>query len=179
ADEGEILLDGNDINKMSLGEIGQKVNYLFQEPRKQLFTTNVFSEMTFVGELLDKNMEEVEKKANMLLEKFNLSHCKTRSVYRLSRGETQRLCIASLLMNDLDFLILDEPTTGLDKENREILFKTIDELKNNGIGIAIVTHDNELIDKFSENLIELNSGKVCRLKICQQEINQENLEENE
>ncbi|MEG1519729.1 MAG: ABC transporter ATP-binding protein, partial [Clostridia bacterium] len=95
-----------------------------------------------------------------------------------SRGETQRLCIASLLMNDLDFLILDEPTTGLDKENREILFKTIDELKNNGIGIAIVTHDNELIDKFSENLIELNGGKVCRLKICQQEINQENLEEN-
>ena len=71
-----------------------------------------------------------------------------RSIYNLSRGEKQRLAIATLLMNDIEYLFLDEPSTGLDIENRKILYDVISDLVKSGIGIAIITHDHEVINKF-------------------------------
>lgn len=171
---GEILHGGENIKDFSLGKIGQKVSYLFQEPKKQLFTSNVWSEMTFVGQMLEQNMSDVTEKAQKLLEKFNLIKLRNRSIYRLSRGETQRLAIASLLMGDVEFLILDEPTSGLDKDNREILFNTLESLSQNAIGIAIVTHDKEVVERFGKNIVRLDKGNAKNVNIAENDTQAEN-----
>lgn len=160
-DMGQITLFGKDVSKCHLGEIGQHIGYLFQEPSKQLFTTSVWDEITFIPYIKGISVEKIQKKALMLLDKFNLSHLKTRSVYRLSRGEKQRLAIACILMNDIKYLILDEPTTGLDRKNRDILYDVIDKLFEDGIGVSVITHDNEMKSHFKNaRFIKMENGGV-------------------
>ncbi len=155
--EGKITAFGKDLNQMSLGEIGGHISYLFQEPSKQLFATTVWDEMTFASYFKGEDPKEAKDKAVYLLKKFNLYHLLRRSTYRLSRGEKQRLAIAAILMQDVKLIILDEPTTGIDKENRTILYGVIETLLEEGTGVAIISHDNELINRF-------NNGKVIKIE---------------
>jgi len=156
---GTIELKGKNLKDYSLGQIGQVISYLFQEPSQQLFTPTVWEEMTFIGLLKDEDPQVLQTKAVKLLKQFNLSKLARRSIYNLSRGEKQRLAIASLLMNDIEYLFLDEPSTGLDAENRKILYDVIKDLKENGIGIAIITHDHEVINEFPEHIYRLEVGE--------------------
>lgn len=164
-DSGEILIKGEDIKNLSLGGIGKTIGYLFQEPSKQLFTSNVWEEMTFVAGINNIDKNETEEKAINLLKKFNLYDLKERSIYHLSRGEKQRLAIAAILMQNIEYFILDEPTTGLDKENRTAFYDVVDELVKNGIGIAIISHDNEVIKRYNFNRIIIDEGRVLNEKI--------------
>lgn len=158
---GKITVFDNDVSECTLGTIGQYIGYLFQEPSKQLFTTSVWDEITFIPFLKGIDTNTIQTKALSLLEKFNLSHLKTRSIYRLSRGEKQRLAIACILMNDIKYLILDEPTTGLDKKNRYILYSVIEQLINDGIGVSIITHDNEMKKYFKDaRFVKMENGRL-------------------
>lgn len=162
AQKGSIKVFDLDVSESSLGQIGKYVGYLFQEPSKQLFTTSVWDEITFIPYLKGVDTKVIQEKAVDLLKKFNLYHLKTRSIYRLSRGEKQRLAIACILMNDIKYLILDEPTTGLDKENRYILYTVINQLLQEGIGVSVITHDNELKNHFKDaRFIKMENGKIC------------------
>ena len=122
-DEGQLFINGENANKWPLGKIGKNIGYLFQEPSRQLFTATVWEEMNFAGRILGEDSEKMRKKAVALLKQFNMLDMLDRSIYRLSRGEKQRLAIAAILMQDIQYLILDEPTTGLDKEQRDSFFR--------------------------------------------------------
>lgn len=142
--EGSVEVFGKATRVMTLGEIGEQVGYLFQEPSMQLFTATVKDEMTFVSDFLGEESAAVRERSDQLLSLFQLDHLKERSIYRLSRGEKQRLALAAILMSRPKFLILDEPTTGLDQHNRHILYEMIGRLVFQGIGLAIVSHSKEL-----------------------------------
>ncbi|MEX1378104.1 MAG: ABC transporter ATP-binding protein [Eubacteriales bacterium] len=158
--KGSLYIDGEDAKKWSLGKIGGNIGYLFQEPSHQLFTATVWDEMTFIGRILEKDTDEIQKRAITLLKRFNLIDLIERSIYKLSRGEKQRLAIAAILMQDIRYLILDEPTTGLDKQNKVILYEMIDSLVNDGMGIAIISHNKELISRYKDRQIVVDKGKV-------------------
>lgn len=162
SEEGEIALFGKDLRHMNLGQIGEHVGYLFQEPAMQLFTATVKEEMTFVSDFRGENRENVKKRAEELLGRFQLEHLKERSVYRLSRGEKQRLALCAILMSGLRFLILDEPTTGLDEKNRKILYDMVDQLSREGIGVAIVSHSKELLRRYGERGVHVEGGKAVQ-----------------
>ncbi len=160
-DQGDIEIFGENLNSMTLGDVGKYMSYLFQEPSKQLFATTVWDEMTFAPYFKGEDETLAKERAVSLLKKFNLYHLLKRSTHRLSRGEKQRLAVATILMQDVKFLILDEPTTGLDRSNREILHGVIDTLLQEGTGIAIITHDNELISKFKDSqVIHVQEGRI-------------------
>ena len=160
-DSGTVEAFDKNISTMNLGEIGEYISYLFQEPSKQLFATTVWDEMTFAAYFKGEDEIEARDRAIMLLKKFNLYHLIKRSTYRLSRGEKQRLAIATILMQNIRFLILDEPTTGLDHANRRILYNVIKSLINEGTGVAIITHDNEVIEEFSDaTFVKVEQGKI-------------------
>lgn len=145
----ELFINGERANDWSLGKIGRQIGYLFQEPSRQIFCANVWDELTFAGAHRGENHEHLQRKALILLEKFGLKELMRRSTYRLSRGEKQRLAIAAILMNDAKYLLFDEPTTGLDRENRRVLYSLIRELKASGVGLCIVSHDRELLAEFA------------------------------
>jgi energy-coupling factor transport system ATP-binding protein len=159
-DTGSLYIYGEDTQKWPLGRIGKSIGYLFQEPSHQLFTATVWDEMTFIGSILGKDCKTLQEKAVSLLQRFNLLDLMERSIYRLSRGEKQRLAIAAILMQEIHYLILDEPTTGLDGENRNALYDVIASLLHDGIGIAIISHDKEMISRYGERRITVENGRV-------------------
>ncbi|MBO7666871.1 MAG: ATP-binding cassette domain-containing protein, partial [Firmicutes bacterium] len=110
-------------------------------------------------ELLGKDPQETAAKAEALLAEFGLTRLKDRATLTLSRGEKQRLALAALLMGGAGFFILDEPTTGLDGDNRRILYDKIEELRQRGVGFAIASHDRELLGLWSRRLL-LREGRV-------------------
>lgn len=160
-DKGYLLIDGEDATAWPLGRIGAHVGYLLQEPSRQLFRPTVFEELTFVPELLGRDPQETAAKAEALLAEFGLTRLKARSTLTLSRGEKQRLALAALLMGGAGFFILDEPTTGLDTDNRRILYDKIEELRERGAGFAVASHDRELLSQWPRRL-RLREGRVVR-----------------
>ncbi|WDV45627.1 ABC transporter ATP-binding protein [Clostridiaceae bacterium M8S5] len=157
---GRVLIDGTDTKKMSLGEIGKKIGYLFQNPEKQIFTHTVYDELSFILKLkkLDQKLvyEEVYKK----LKEFELLKLKDAFPFNLSQGEKQRLAIASILINDVKYIIMDEPTTGLDIKRKEKLSEIIDNLKNNGIGFAVISHDEDFINRHADRILAVEDREV-------------------
>ena len=160
-DKGYLLIDGEDATAWPLGRIGAHVGYLLQEPSRQLFRPSVFEELTFVPELLGRDPQETAAKAEALLAEFGLTRLKDRSTLTLSRGEKQRLALAALLMGGAGFFILDEPTTGLDTDNRRILYDKIEELREKGAGFAIASHDRDLL-ALSPRRLRVTEGRVVR-----------------
>lgn len=158
-DQGRLLINGEDATCWSLGRIGSRVGYLLQEPARQLFRPLVMEEMTFASALLSRDMRETETRAEQLLAEFGLLKLKERPTLSLSRGEKQRLALAALLMGGAGFFILDEPTTGLDRDNRRLLYDKIEELRERGVGFAIASHDRELLSLWPRRL-RLREGRI-------------------
>ena len=104
--------------------------------------------------------EYVKDKVEEMLELFQLKGLEKSSPFLLSQGEKQRLAIAAVLINEPQYLILDEPTTGLDKTRKEILLKVLNMLKNRGIGMTIISHDDEFIESISDRHIGIFRGEI-------------------
>lgn len=158
--KGAIHIDGDEINNLTLSSIGKKVGYLFQNPEVQLFAMTVRDELKFSYELQDTLTRELEKTIDSLLHKFELMDKLDTLVHFLSYGEKQRLALASIMILEPKFLILDEPTTGLDNIRKEILSSYIDEMKDDGVGMMIISHDKKFIERHSDRVITMAGGSI-------------------
>lgn len=157
---GRVLIEDRESGKMSLGEIGSKIGYLFQNPEFQIFSTTVFDELSFIPRLNDADEDKIAKEVDGVLDLLNLRDKKESVTFNLSYGEKQRLAIAAVLMNKPSYIILDEPTTGLDVLRREILLLILKELLDEGKGITVITHDEKFVRNFSGKLLKLKKGEV-------------------
>jgi len=158
--QGELLLDGATANDYSLGRIGQTVGYLFQEPGRQLFCTTVEEEMLFKTRFLGEDISAAQAKAEALMQRFGLMHLCERSIYRLSRGEKQRLALIATMMQEPRLLLLDEPTSGLDQAMRNVLYELLQELLNSSIALALISHDKMLNQRFGQHVVMVEGGVV-------------------
>jgi energy-coupling factor transport system ATP-binding protein len=158
--KGRIIIDGEDIMVMSLGKLGTKLGYVFQAVERQLFGMTVLDELTFVNRLKGIEESETYAKANELIGAFDLIGLEDRHPSTLSYGEKRRLAIAAALMSDIRFLILDEPTSFLDPERVESLSSTLDSLKAKGVGMLIISHDEDFIDRHADRIIRIADGGI-------------------
>lgn len=155
-----MLIDGINSINMTLGQIGNKIGYLFQNPDNQIFAPTVREEISFIPELKGCQHEEIVHIADEMLELFGLKGLEDALPFRLSRGEKQRLALAAILVNHPRFLILDEPTTGLDIERKNILSDTIRKLRGEGLGMAVISHDESFIKSHADRIIRLSGGEI-------------------
>jgi energy-coupling factor transporter ATP-binding protein EcfA2 len=95
-----------------------------------------------------------------MLGRMGLSGLESRSVFRLSGGEKQRLALAGLLIRKPGLLILDEPTTGIDAENRGILGEILRELLKSGTAALLITHDIDFADAYCGVSLRLDGGAL-------------------
>lgn len=157
---GNVYISNKNLNDMTLAQVGLKVGYLFQNPEKHFFSNTVYDELGFVLKLKGLSHEYVEKRINEMLILFQLEDLRESSPLFLSQGEKQRLAIASILINEPQYLILDEPTTGLDIERKKLLTDLLKELRNNGIGMTIISHDHSFIEQLSQRVIKISRGEI-------------------
>src|SRR3989338_6878456 len=140
-DAGEILLDGENLNNSPMYKRAQKgIGYLPQEPsifRKLTVEDNIKA----VLEIIDIPQEERQKKLEDILEEFKLTPLAKRQGHQLSGGERRKVEIARAIAVNPLFILLDEPFAGIDPISIIELKKTIEQLRNKGIGLIITDHN--------------------------------------
>ena len=146
-DGGRVLLEEKniyDIKDEDYYKIHQKEGYV---PQSNILMKNLtVLENITVPFLLeeDKDEEYLNETALVYLKKLGISDLKNKYPYEISGGEAKRVSIIRALLNDPKILILDEPTTGLDKKTGKIIFDFIDEYVKKGNTVIIASHDESL-----------------------------------
>lgn len=164
-DEGSVLVDGIDINKKGEASLSarHRVGMVFQYPESQLFDETVYDDIAFGPKNLGIEGEALEQciKKSMELVQLDFDKYKGKSPFQLSGGQMRRVAIAGVLAMNPKYLVLDEPTAGLDPRSREAILKKFDELnKKNGTTIILISHNMEDIARLADEVIVMDSGKV-------------------
>ncbi|HBH12006.1 MAG: Cobalt transporter ATP-binding subunit [Clostridiales bacterium 38_11] len=161
---GTVYIDGTNIKdkKVKLKLIRQKVGLVFQYPEYQLFEETVFKDVAYGPINLALDELEVERRVKYALELvgFDYSSVKDKSPFDLSGGQKRRVAIAGVLAMKPDYLVLDEPTAGLDPSGRNKLLNTIKKLHENNITIILVSHSMEDIARLADYIYVMYQGRI-------------------
>ncbi len=161
--EGNILLDGANIKKLSPKEIYRKAGLVFQNPDDQLFAATVFEDVAFGPINMGFSEDEVINRANNALKYVEMDGYAKKSIHNLSFGQKKRACIAGLLAMGHEILLLDEPTAGLDPMGEYKMMNLLTKLnKDNGVTIVMATHSVDLVPLFLDRLYILSKGYIVR-----------------
>lgn len=157
--DGKIIVNGIDTKKAKNSVLAKNTGFLFQNPDRQLCTYTVRDEIAFGQKALKTGTEEeISKRTEKIIERFGFNP--DEAPFSLSRGQRQRLALASIIAVEPKVMILDEPTTGLDyKECMEIM-SAVKDLNKNGTTVIMVCHDMELVLDFARRMIVLANGKI-------------------
>ena len=145
---------------LAVREIRRKVGLVFQYPEHQLFAETVREEMAFGPRNWEFPEEEIKNSTRKAMDLLGLpQELLDRSPFELSGGQKRRLSIASVLVSRPDYLVLDEPTAGLDAQGRKELLSLLKRLVKEGLGVVHVTHDLELALTMADRILVLEKGK--------------------
>lgn len=161
---GSILVDGCNINEKSTQAklARRKIGMVFQYPEHQLFEETVYADIAFGPKNLGLSEEEIELSVKKAMQFVQLDYetYKERSPFQLSGGQMRRVAIAGVIALNPEYLILDEPTAGLDPRARTQLLSRIAALHKEGIGIVMVSHNMDDVAKLADQVIFMKQGEV-------------------
>ncbi len=159
-DNGTIFINGKDISGMRVATLAQSVGYLFQNPDNQIFTDSVTQELKFGLENIKLRDTAIEERVNRAISMMELAEFRDRHPHSLSRGQRQRLAVASILAMEPDIIVLDEPTTGQDWGHVNKFLQQIRHLNELGKTIILVTHDMNLVAGYARRTVVMDKGKI-------------------
>lgn len=162
---GTVIIDNLTIGEKTtkLRDVRRKVGLVFQYPESQLFEETVELDVGFGPKNLGYDEKSVLEKVKKSLEWVNLSfdEIKERSPFELSGGQMRRVAIAGVLAMEPKYLILDEPTAGLDPRSRDDILSKLKKLHQElGITIMLVSHSMDEIAELVDRIIVMDGGKV-------------------
>lgn len=164
--KGKVLVDDEDLYDLrkDVHAVCQKVGMVFQYPEMQLFEETVEKDVGFGPKNLGLSDEIIKERVIEALEMVDLDYDKMRlrQPFFLSGGEKRRVAIAGILAMKPKYLILDEPTAGLDPYTREQLLDEILKInKEKGITIVMVSHDMDEISRLTDVLYVMHKSKIA------------------
>ena len=164
-DKGTATIDDIDITAKGVQakNARQHVGMVFQYPEHQIFAETVFEDIAFGPRNKGFSEEDVAKAVREAMAFVGLDYdtFAERSPFQLSGGQMRRVAIAGVVAMNPDYLVLDEPSAGLDPRSRNAVFKEIMSLhKSRGIAIVLVTHSMEEAVKYANRMLVINAGKV-------------------
>ncbi len=154
-DAGEVLFKG----KKTEQNFKDLVGYLPEE-RGLYKKMKVIDMLLFLSELKGKKGSEVLKSAQNYLERFDLADRKNSKVEDLSKGNQQKVQFIGTILHDPEFLIFDEPFSGLDPINTNLLKEIILEMKQKGKVVIFSTHLMEFAEKMCDSIAMIDKGKI-------------------
>lgn len=164
---GQVFIDGVDINAKDTPKAERKkhrlqVGMVFQYPEHQLFEETVISDIAFGPKNLGFAEKEARALAKSAMKTVGLSADLAKSSpFDLSGGQKRRVAIAGVLAMNPKYLILDEPTAGLDPQGREEILAEVQSLRQElGITVILVSHSMDDVARFADRLLVLNDSQL-------------------
>ena len=159
---GRIILENKELKDYTVKEIVQKIGFVFQNPFTQIsgVKETVFEEIAFGLENLGLEANYIKNKVEETLELLYIKELRHKNPYELSGGQGQKVALASIIAMEPEILIIDEPTSQLDPQGTEEIFKIINMLAEKGKTIILVEHKIELIGEYAEKVIVLDEGEI-------------------
>ncbi|MEG0255243.1 MAG: ABC transporter ATP-binding protein [Vagococcus sp.] len=154
-DKGTILWDNQPIKEEDYNIIG----YLPEE-RGLYPKSTIEDQLIYFGKLRGKTRKEIVPLIDKWMDKFQVKGKKTDKVKSLSKGNQQKVQLIATLIHEPKLVILDEPFSGLDPVNAELLKKGIIELKDLGSCVIFSSHNMENVEQICDHLVMLRDGKM-------------------
>lgn len=152
--EGRMLVNNRSFNKI---KVAAKYMYLvYQNPELQFITSSVYDEVHIQYKNKFNSKQEAAAQTESMLGTLNLLSVKSQHPYELSIGQKRRLSVAIALSSSSEFILLDEPTFGLDSHNTFNLIKLFQQRVASGQTIIMVTHDSEIISRYPTRRLHLS-----------------------
>ncbi len=157
-DKGDVIIDGVNIKddgdtiKLIMGVVPQEIA-LYEE-------LSAYENLMFWGGLYDIPQPELKANVNNTLEIVDLSGRKNDRIKTFSGGMKRRINIACSLLHNPKILVLDEPTVGVDPQNRNHIFEVIERLNNDGMTIIYTTHYMEEAERFCDKIAIIDVGSI-------------------
>jgi energy-coupling factor transport system ATP-binding protein len=162
--QGEVLINGKSTVEYGPGELSLKIGYVFQNPFNQIsgVKDTVFEEVAYGLENFGVPVNEIERRVVAIMEKTDILHLAEKNPFDLSGGQQQRVALAAILVLEPDILVIDEPTSQLDPEGTESVFKIIKAMKEEQKTIILVEHKIDLLAEYADEVIVLKDGHMIR-----------------
>jgi len=157
---GSISCFGKDTAKMKVSELGKIVGYVFQNPDHQIFANTVKDELTFGPRNYGLPEEQISANVTQSLQAVHLEGYEDRDPFSLTKGERQRIAVASVLTCKPKILILDEPTTGLDYTQQKSMMELLRSLNEAGHTIVIITHSLWVVAEYAHRVMVMDEGSI-------------------
>ncbi len=157
---GSIKVNGKEIKNQELYETSLIISSVFQNPKTHFFNVNTTLELLFYLENIGLTTDEMDKRMDETLKLFPIEHLLGRSIFELSGGEKQILCVASAYISGCKIIVLDEPSANLDEKHIEIITEMLKKLKSKKITLILAEHriyySMEIVDK----IYRVEKGKI-------------------
>ena len=162
---GKVFVDGEDIweNPKEIRKFRFKVGLVFQYPEHQLFEETVEADIAFGPKNRELSEAEITAREKMAMEFVGLDYetYRSKSPFSLSGGQMRRVAIAGVIALSPKYLVLDEPTAGLNPAGRDELLEKIKEFHDKRkMTIVFVSHDMDAIARYADRVIVLSGGNL-------------------
>lgn len=157
---GSIKVNGHEINGLELYKISLVIASVFQNPKTYFFNVNTTLELLFYLENIGLNREEMKLRMEEMLRIFHIEHLLGRSIFELSGGEKQILCVASCYISGCNIIVLDEPSSNLDNNQIDTLKEMLRILKEKKVTLILAEHRIYYLMDLVDRIYFIQQGKI-------------------
>lgn len=157
---GDVWVMGDNTKDKTIAQLSTQVGYVFQNPDFQICCQSVKEELEFGPKNLKLHEEEIARRSEEVAKIFGFDERYEEKPFSLSKGERQKLAVASVLAMRPEVLIVDEPTTGQDFKTGKEMMEFYRRLNEGGKTIIIITHDMNLAAEYCHRIVVLRKGRI-------------------
>ena len=159
-DSGEILFQGRNLLQENIRHRAKHIGYVMQNPNQMISKTMIFDEVALSLRNMGKSEEEIREKVEETLKVCGLFPFRNWPVSALSFGQKKRVTIASVLVQDPELIILDEPTAGQDFHHYTEIMEFLRGLNEKGVTVVMITHDMHLMLEYTPRALDFADGRL-------------------
>ena len=159
---GSVFINGFTLEKIRRSAVPymrRTLGIIFQDFRL-IENKTVYDNVAFAMRVIGASEKEIRKRVPYVLELVGLENKSRRLPHEMSGGEQQRVAIARALVNNPNMIIADEPTGNLDPARSLEIMMLLEQINALGTTVMVVTHEKELVDRFTKRVIAIDQGRV-------------------
>ena len=159
-EQGQVLLDGRDLAQDNIRRRAQHIGYVMQNPNQMISKTMIFEEVALALQGSDMTQEQIRQRVEDTLKVCGLYPFRNWPISALSFGQKKRVTIASVLVQQPELIILDEPTAGQDFRHYTDIMEFLCGLNEQGVTVVMITHDMHLMLEYTPRALVFCDGQL-------------------